>query len=41
MDSSLGSTRPEETPQDFSQRIGVEFNNLGLLTRALTHRSYF
>jgi ribonuclease III len=41
MDSSLGSTRLEESPQDFSQRIGVEFNNLGLLTRALTHRSYF
>jgi ribonuclease III len=41
MDSSLGSIRLEESPQDFSQRIGVEFNNLGLLARALTHRSYF
>jgi ribonuclease-3 len=41
MDSSLGNTLLEESPQDFSKRIGVEFNNLGLLTRALTHRSYF
>ena len=41
MDSSLGSTQLEESPQDFSKRIGVEFKNLGLLTRALTHRSYF
>jgi ribonuclease-3 len=41
MISSLGSSRPEESPQDFSQRIGLKFNNIGLLTRALTHRSYF
>jgi ribonuclease-3 len=41
MESSLGSSRPEESPQDFSQRIGMKFNNIGLLTRALTHRSYF
>jgi ribonuclease-3 len=32
-----GST---ETPQDFNQRAGLEFKNLALLTRALTHRSY-
>jgi ribonuclease III len=41
MDSSLGSSLPEESPQDFSKRIGLKFNNIGLLTRALTHRSYF
>jgi ribonuclease-3 len=41
MENSLGSSRPEESPQDFSKRIGMEFNNIGLLTRALTHRSYF
>jgi len=41
MESSLGSTQIEESPQDFSRRINLEFNNIGLLTRALTHRSYF
>jgi ribonuclease-3 len=41
MNSSLGSSGPEESPQEFSQRIGLEFNSIGLLTRALTHRSYF
>jgi ribonuclease-3 len=41
MNSSLGSNRSEESPEDFSKRIGLEFFNLGLLTRALTHRSYF
>jgi ribonuclease-3 len=41
MESSLGSSQPEESPQDFSKRIGLQFNNIGLLTRALTHRSYF
>jgi ribonuclease-3 len=30
----------EESPQDFAQRIGLRFFNLGLLGRALTHRSY-
>ena len=29
-----------ESPQDFQQRIGIEFNDLLLLSRALTHRSY-
>ena len=29
-----------EPPQDFNQRAGLEFKNLALLTRALTHRSY-
>lgn len=41
MDTAHGSTLPEESPQEFSQRIGLHFNNIGLLTRALTHRSYF
>jgi ribonuclease-3 len=41
MDNPLGSSQPEESPQDFSKRIGLQFNNIGLLTRALTHRSYF
>lgn len=41
MDSPQGSNLPEESPLDFSQRIGLKFSNLGLLTRALTHRSYF
>jgi ribonuclease-3 len=29
-----------ESPSHFNQRIGLEFSNLALLTRALTHRSY-
>ncbi len=29
-----------ESPTDFNHRIGLNFNNLALLTRALTHRSY-
>ncbi len=33
--------QPQESPQDFSKRTGLSFNNIGLLTRALTHRSYF
>jgi len=41
MDSTPGSIQAEESPQDFAQRVGIKFNNLGLLTRALTHRSYF
>ncbi len=41
MDTTQGSILPEESPQDFSKRIGLHFNNIGLLTRALTHRSYF
>ncbi len=40
MEISPGSIQLEETPQDFARRIGLKFNNLGLLTRALTHRSY-
>jgi ribonuclease-3 len=36
-----GSSPQEVSPQDFSQRIGLSFSNIGLLTRALTHRSYF
>ena len=41
MDVTPGSNRQEESPQDFAKRIGLRFNNLGLLARALTHRSYF
>jgi ribonuclease-3 len=41
MEYPLGSSQPEESPQDFSKRIGLHFTNIGLLTRALTHRSYF
>lgn len=41
MENPLESSQPEESPQDFSKRIGLQFNNIGLLTRALTHRSYF
>ena len=41
MEISPGSNQREEPPQDFAQRIGFTFNNIGLLTRALTHRSYF
>ena len=29
-----------ETPTQFSQRLGLKFNNLALLTRAITHRSF-
>jgi len=29
-----------ESPQDFARRLGLEFNNFLLLSRALTHRSY-
>jgi ribonuclease-3 len=28
------------SPQDFAKLIGIEFTNIGLLTRALTHRSF-
>ena len=41
MDNSTGNSQPEESPQDFSKRTGLLFKNVGLLTRALTHRSYF
>lgn len=30
----------EETPQEFAQRLGLEFDDWLLLSRALTHRSY-
>ena len=29
-----------ESPSQFNQRVGLNFNNLALLTRALTHRSF-
>ena len=41
MDSSQGAVNQRNPRQDFSKRIGLNFKNLGLLTRALTHRSYF
>src|SRR5512139_818543 len=41
MESSPGSIHIEVSPQDFARRIGITFKNIGLLTRALTHRSYF
>ncbi len=41
MDNTPGSNLQEESPQDFAKRNGLRFNNIGLLTRALTHRSYF
>jgi ribonuclease III len=41
MDNFTGNNQPEESPQDFSSRTDLSFNNIGLLTRALTHRSYF
>ena len=41
MDVSPGSNQQEESPQELAKRIGLRFNNIGLLTRALTHRSYF
>lgn len=30
----------DESPQDFAERIGLKITNIGLLARALTHRSY-
>jgi ribonuclease-3 len=32
--------RDEETPVEFAQRVGLQFNNEGILWRAFTHRSY-
>ncbi|HNT23340.1 MAG TPA: ribonuclease III [Anaerolineales bacterium] len=39
MDISQGS-HIEELPEAFARRVGLSFDNIGLLTRALTHRSY-
>ncbi|MFO8036188.1 MAG: ribonuclease III [Anaerolineales bacterium] len=33
-------TMHEESPQEFQERLGIQFSNISLLTRALTHRSY-
>lgn len=41
MEIMPGSAQIEESPQDFAKRIGLNFSNMGLLARALTHRSYF
>ncbi len=37
MDQHNGLAEP---PHEFAQRVGLQFNNLLLLSRALTHRSY-
>ncbi len=39
MENSQGHPR-YETPQEFARRIGLEFSDHLVLTRALTHRSY-
>src|SRR4030065_2876478 len=39
MEQEQGSLR-EESPQEFARRVRLPFVNIGLLTRALTHRSY-
>lgn len=39
MELDQGSLR-EESPQEFARRVKLPFNNIGLLARALTHRSY-
>jgi ribonuclease-3 len=39
MQQTPGSERIE-SPSEFNQRTGLGFNNLALLTRALTHRSF-
>jgi ribonuclease-3 len=41
MDISPGRSQLAESPQALAQRIGLTFHNIGLLSRALTHRSYF
>ena len=38
--TSLFASRDFEPASDLSQRLGLPFSNLALLTRALTHRSY-
>ena len=38
--TTLFSARDFEPASDLSQRLGLPFSNLALLTRALTHRSY-
>ena len=39
MDTAQGAPE-EESPEAFAQRLDLPFSNLGLLSRALTHRSY-
>lgn len=39
MELNQGNLR-EESPQEFAQRVNLSFTNIGLLSRALTHRSY-
>jgi ribonuclease III len=38
--TSLFTARDFEPASDLSQRLGLRFSNLSMLTRALTHRSY-
>ena len=39
MEQDQGNLR-EESPQEFARRVRLPFVNIGLLSRALTHRSY-
>jgi ribonuclease-3 len=39
MEQNQGDLR-QVTPQDFAQRLGLEFSDTLLITRALTHRSF-
>ncbi len=41
MESNSGINPHEVSPHEFADRMGIQFTNLGLLARALTHRSYF
>jgi ribonuclease-3 len=40
VENSTMITGQEETPQEFAKRLGLEFDDWLLLSRALTHRSY-
>ena len=39
MDATQGSVRAE-SPQEFIQRLGLSISDFGLISRALTHRSF-
>jgi ribonuclease III len=40
VDNQILSLGPDESPQEFAQRVGLHFHDWLLLSRALTHRSY-
>jgi len=40
VEAAVGISPAAINPQEFAQRAGIQFKELGLLTRALTHRSY-